>query len=100
MRRLALMALALVVLPHVAVQAQEVEAGRALAATCTGCHGTAGASIGPIPGIDGMEASRMILLLGEFRDGKREATIMDQLVRGYSDAQIQALAQWFESRKR
>jgi len=93
-------ALVLVLSVPMAGVAWSDDGGRALAATCTGCHGTDGASSGPIPSIDGMEAARMASLLREFRDGKREATIMHQLAKGYTDAQIMALAQWFDARRR
>ena len=79
--------------------AQDSPLSRGLAATCTGCHGPAGASSGLVPSINGMEASRMVALLQEFRDGKRGATIMHQLAKGYSDAQMQMLAQWFAAQK-
>lgn len=74
---------------------EEDPSAQALAATCTGCHGTGGVSSGPIPSIGGMEAQRMAALLHEFRDGKRPATIMHQLAKGYTDAQIEALSRWF-----
>ncbi|MCW5621858.1 MAG: c-type cytochrome [Burkholderiales bacterium] len=76
-------------------QGQEESNGQALAATCTGCHGTGGVSSGPIPSIGGMEAQQMAALLHEFRDGKRPGTIMPQLAKGYTDAQIEALSRWF-----
>jgi len=78
-----------------ALAEDNLQAGRELAATCTGCHGPAGASSGPVPPINGMGAQRMVTLLHEFRDGKREATIMHQLAKGYSDEQIRMLAHWF-----
>ena len=31
----------------------------------------------------------------EFRDGKRAATVMHQIAKGYSDAQIDAIAEQF-----
>ena len=34
-----------------------------------------------------------------FRDGKRPATVMHQLAKGYSDAQIDALAGYFAAQK-
>ena len=92
-------ALAFGVLVQGTAYAQD-DASRALAATCTGCHGTDGASGGQIPSIRGLEAERMVTLLQEFRDGKREATIMQQLAKGFTDEQIQALAKWFASQSR
>ena len=34
------------------------------------------------------------------RDGQRQATVMHQIARGYTDAQIDALAAWFSTQKR
>ncbi len=93
-------ALVFAIAAHAGALAQGRDEGRALAATCTGCHGTGGASSGPIPSIEGMDASRITFLLKEFRDGRREATVMHQLAKGYTDAQIAALADWFASRGR
>jgi cytochrome c553 len=35
-----------------------------------------------------------------FRDGKRPATVMHQISKGYTDAQIDAIAGWFAAQKR
>jgi cytochrome c553 len=35
-----------------------------------------------------------------FRDGQRPATVMHQIAKGYSEAQIDAMAAWFASQKR
>ena len=35
-----------------------------------------------------------------FRDGKRPATVMHQIAKGYTDAQIDAMAAWFAAQKR
>ncbi len=70
-------------------------ASRALAATCTGCHGPNGASAGEIPSIAGMEKDRMVSLMQAFRDGSKPSTVMQQHARGYTQDQIDALADWF-----
>jgi cytochrome c553 len=72
---------------------------RSLAATCTGCHGSNGISAGGIPSIGGLEQSRIVALMREFREGKREATVMHQHAKGYTDAQIEAIAAWFAAQK-
>ena len=79
-------------------QAADFDA-RNLAANCTGCHGTNGVSAGGIPSLAGMEPARMVLLMQEFRDGKRPATVMHQHAKGYTDAQIEAIAAWFAVQK-
>jgi cytochrome c553 len=73
--------------------------GRSLAANCTGCHGTNGVSAGAIPGIAGLDKERMLTLMKEFRDGKREATVMHQHAKGYTDDQLEAIAAWFAQQK-
>ena len=35
-----------------------------------------------------------------FRDGQRPATVMHQIAKGYSDAQIDAIAGWYAAQKR
>jgi sulfide dehydrogenase cytochrome subunit len=85
------------------VQAQSAEALhlRGLAATCANCHNTDGAAV---PGeamarLAGLEAGYIAAQMRAFRDGKRPATVMHQLAKGYSDAQIDALAGYFAARK-
>ncbi|WP_420996065.1 c-type cytochrome [Cupriavidus sp. 30B13] len=67
------------------------------AAACAGCHGPAGrAPAGsPVPALAGRSQSELVRLMQEFKQGKREATVMQQIARGYSDAQIEAIAGWF-----
>lgn len=74
---------------------------RSLAATCANCHGTDGKAV---PGesmarIAGLDASYITEQLRAFRDGKRPATVMHQLTKGYSDDQIAALAAYFAAQK-
>jgi len=77
-------------------------AGRNLAATCAICHGTEGRGIrdSALPPLAGMPAGYLGAQLRAFRDGKRPATVMHQLAKGYSDPQIDALAAWFAAQKR
>ena len=73
--------------------------GRDIAANCTNCHGTDGRSRGPIPAIAGQDKAYLVQQLKDFRDGKRPSTIMQQLAKGYSDAQIDAAAAYLASQK-
>lgn len=90
--------LALTVVPALA-QSQDAKALhlRALAATCANCHGTNGRAVdgASVPGLAGMPASYLAEQLRAFKAGSRPATVMHQLARGYSDAQIDAVAGWF-----
>jgi len=69
--------------------------GRDIAANCANCHGTDGRSRGAIPGLAGQDAAVIVQRMKEFRDGRRAATVMQQLAKGYTDAQIEAAAAYF-----
>lgn len=75
--------------------ADEDVQGRALAATCTGCHGPQGRSVSEIPSLSGRVESELAKLFREFRDGTRKGTVMPQHAMGYDDAQIDRIARWF-----
>lgn len=73
---------------------------RSLAATCANCHGTEGKAL---PGdamvsLAGLPKDYIVSQMQAFREGKRPATIMHQLSKGYSSQQIDALAAYFASK--
>ena len=73
---------------------------RALAATCANCHGTDGRAVGEgMPRLAGADAAYLAAQMRAYRDGQLPATVMHQLAKGYSDAQIDALAGYFAARK-
>jgi cytochrome c553 len=72
---------------------------RALAATCTPCHTQGGAGLAAIAPLDGRAAGAIASSMRAFRSGQRAGTVMPQLARGYSDADIDALAQWFAAQR-
>lgn len=74
---------------------------RALAANCAACHGTNGNSAGgAIPGLAGINKEYFVNQLKAFKEGKREATVMHQIAKGYSDAEIAAIADFFAAQKK
>ncbi len=71
--------------------------GRVLGAACAACHGTDGQ---PQPADDalplaGMNAQVFELRMLAFRSGQAPATVMHQIAKGYTEAQIQAMAVFF-----
>ena len=58
---------------------------------CTGCHAP-GAGIGVL---HGRPAADTVAQLESFRSGARPATLMNRIVRGFSPAEVEALAAWF-----
>ncbi len=74
---------------------------QSLAATCANCHGTQGKGVsdGSVPGLAGLKADYIEAQMKAFKSGERQATIMHQLSKGYSDEQIRLLAAYFASQK-
>jgi len=74
---------------------------RNLAAACAVCHGTDGKAVTKdvIP-LAGLPREHIATQMRAFRDGTRPATVMHQIAKGYTDAQIDAMAAWFASQKR
>ena len=70
---------------------------RGWAATCTGCHGTEGRSIGAIPSIAGMEEKKFAQKMLYYKSDKAQATIMHQHARGYTLDQINRMARYFRN---
>ena len=79
--------------------AAEANLGRDVAANCANCHGTDGKSRATVPSLAGLEKAYIVQQLKDFRDGKRPSTIMQQLAKGYSDAEIDAAAAYFAAQK-
>ncbi|GAB2738622.1 hypothetical protein GCM10027019_18280 [Melaminivora jejuensis] len=67
-----------------------------LAGTCFNCHGPDGRSAGALPSLQGRSPAELRQRLHAFQRGQApDATVMTRLMKGYDDAQIEALAQWF-----
>ena len=75
---------------------------RSAAASCTQCHGTDGnvAAGSPIASLAGMPRDYLSAQLKAFKAGTRTATVMHQIAKGYTDAQIEQLAGYFAGVKK
>ena len=75
---------------------------KSLAATCANCHGTNGKAVdgSSVVSIAGLDKAYMVAQMKAFKSGTRAATIMHQLSKGYSDAQIETLAIYFAAQKK
>jgi cytochrome subunit of sulfide dehydrogenase len=74
---------------------------RSLAATCAQCHGTAGRALpgAVVPGLAGLPAPYLVEQMKAFKSGRRSATVMHQIAKGYGDAQVEQLAAYFSAQK-
>jgi sulfide dehydrogenase cytochrome subunit len=73
--------------------------GRNLAASCAMCHGTDGRSAGITASLAGRPAREILDAVRLFRDGAKPATIMGQIAKGYTDAQLEAIAAYFADQR-
>jgi sulfide dehydrogenase cytochrome subunit len=81
--------------------ADRMEAGMRLAATCANCHGTNGVAVGTeFASLAGWPRRDMLAAMQDFRSGKRTATVMHQLAKGYNDEELNLLADYFSARQR
>jgi cytochrome subunit of sulfide dehydrogenase len=69
--------------------------GEALADGCTSCHGIEGRSHGYIPSLNKLSRAEFVQAMRDFRAQKRSATIMDRIVRVYSDEEVALLADYY-----
>ena len=69
------------------------------ASSCTGCHPPSAIAGSLVPPLDGRPVQATIAALQAFRSGSTPATVMDRIVKGFTDAEIEAIAQWFAERK-
>jgi cytochrome c553 len=75
---------------------------RSMAANCAACHGTNGrpAANSTLPGLAGKPSSELLTAMSQFKEGKKPATLMHQLSKGYSDEELKALADYFSTQPR
>ena len=66
-----------------------------LAATCANCHGTNGQGVeGSVTGLANLSVEYIKTNMIWFKTGQRPATVMHQLAKGYTDEQIDIIANY------
>ena len=78
----------------------EVNQIRLWAAACANCHGTMGKAEPGNESLAGKDKDEMLQKLMDFKTGRKPATLMHQLSKGYSDEQLAQLAGYFASLKK
>ncbi|NQW80801.1 MAG: c-type cytochrome [Polaromonas sp.] len=81
---------------------QEMLYVKSLAATCANCHGTDGKAVegSQVVSLAGLDKNYLVTQMKAFKAGTRPATIMHQISKGYSDAQIDSIATYFAAQKK
>ena len=73
---------------------------RSWAASCSNCHGTNGRAEPGNESLAGANKDDIVKKMLDFKAGRKPATIMHQLAKGYSDEQIVAIAGYFAAQKK
>ncbi|MGV0958382.1 MAG: c-type cytochrome [Limnohabitans sp.] len=81
-------------------QAPSAAQVRSWAAACANCHGTNGQAQPGMESLAGVNKDNIVKKMLDFKTGRKPATIMHQLAKGYSDDQIQAIAAYFAAQKK
>ena len=96
MHRVLAAVIGLVSIAAVAVVSAEPPAG---AAACSGCHPSTARGPSPVARLAGRDRAEIIKAMQEFRSGARAGTVMDRIAKGFTDAEIQAIAAWYAAQK-
>ncbi|MBA4264398.1 MAG: class I cytochrome c [Comamonadaceae bacterium] len=73
---------------------------RVWAAACANCHGTDGRAEAGMESLAGKDKDEMLQKLMDFKSGRKPATIMHQLSKGYTDEQLAQIAGYFAAQKK
>ena len=72
----------------------EVTRGELMANSCFACHGEQGQGAETMPAIRGYTEDELVEVMRAFREGDRDATVMDRHATGYSDDEVREIARY------
>jgi cytochrome c553 len=76
-----------------------IDVAPAGAAACSGCHPISRWAGTPFTRLIGRNSAEIVAAMQEFRTGKRAATVMDRIARGFTDDEVKAIAAWYAAQK-
>jgi cytochrome subunit of sulfide dehydrogenase len=69
------------------------------ALACSGCHPASADRRTGVPALAGRNAADIVAAMQAFRSGQRAATVMDRIAKGFSDAEVEAIAAWYADQR-
>jgi sulfide dehydrogenase cytochrome subunit len=69
------------------------------ASSCTGCHATGARVDTAVARLVGRSAADIVTQMQAFKTGQKPATVMDRIAKGFTDPEIQAIADWYAQQK-
>lgn len=83
-------------LPAQAGTTPTIATGKMLGDTCASCHGTRGKSFDEyMPSLAGINRKQLIKAMQDYRGDRRASVVMNRIAKGYSDPEIEAIADYF-----
>lgn len=73
---------------------------RSWAAACANCHGTLGVAQPGMESLAGVPKVDLLKKMLDFKAGRKPATLMHQISKGYTDEQLDQLAGYFAALKK
>lgn len=78
----------------------QVDQIKVWAAACANCHGTNGHAQPGMEALAGKDKDELLQKLLDYKSGRKPATLMHQITKGYSDDELRALAAYFAAQKK
>lgn len=78
----------------------QVDQVKVWAAACANCHGTNGHAQPGMEALAGKDKDELLQKLLDFKNGRKPATIMHQLAKGYTDDELRAISAYFAAQKK
>ena len=69
------------------------------AASCTGCHAASAKVETRVPRIAGRSPAEIVAAMEAFRSGQKPATVMDRIAKGFTEAEVRAIAAWLGAQR-
>jgi len=80
--------------------AGNVQAGKARASACVGCHGAKGEGIAPNPALAGKSEDEIVQALKDYKSGKRVNATMKAMASSVKEPDMPDVAAYFASLKK
>ncbi len=89
-------------LSHASItQAEGLSKAMMLANSCAACHGTDGRGSKKIPKLRGEEVEDIIEEMNGFKEGgDKKVTVMEHIAKGYTDEEVELMANYFYGLKK
>ena len=78
----------------------QVDPVKVWAAACANCHGTNGHAQPGMEALAGKDKDEMLQKLLDFKAGRKPATLMHQITKGYTDDELRAISAYFAAHKK